>query len=425
MLKNNRGFTLVELVVVMAVFVVVMIIAGESFKMILQQTSKVFRSEESNIEGVIGLEILRHDLQQAGYGLFTEPLCTPYASEAVGVPASMFNEVARVISDPCLSPPSTVTVSALRLPPRAVVAGNNLTAVADSTSETGNTYNVLAASDYLVLRGLTLGNSKTSQKWTYLESAASNVTPKRWLSQSENLDTSDRTLLLRRKINRTTYSLSIEPEPTNGWFYIPFSNAAFSKYSSNYNDYVVYGLNSGATPTMPFNRSDYFVARPSAVNAMPSVCAANIGNLYKTTVNQANGRLTYLPILDCVADMQVVFGWDLTIGNTSVAGQDGAIDTWSSPDPNFRTGTATLSDLQAAMADPELLRSSLKIIKVYILAQDGRRDPNYVSPASIVVGDSSESSITKSYNIAAAGLQNYRWKVYRIIVRPKNLVSNQ
>ncbi len=429
MLKNKKGFTLVELIVVMAVFIVVIIITGQAFETILKQTSKLFRSEESNIEGVVGLEILRHDLQQAGYGLFTEPLCSSnaYTGEAAALPASAYNEITRSVLDPCLVPPSTASVAALRLPPRAVVAGNNLAVVADSTSETGNTYNVISGSDYLVLRGLTLGRSKTSQKWTHLNFASSSVTPNSWVSKSENFESGDKVLLMRRKITPFVNSLTIEPEPTNGWFYIPFSNAAFSKYSTNYNNYVVYGLDDAATPRMPFNRSDYFVARPAATNAMPAICAPNIGNLYKATVNQADGKLTYTPILDCVADMQVVFGWDLKIvtPTSTTDGQDGVIDTWSSPDPNFRSGSASLTDLQAAMADPELLRSSLKIIKVYILAQDGRRDAGYTSPSPIVVGDTGETFLTKSYDIAAAGLQNYRWKVYRIVIRPKNLASNQ
>lgn len=427
MLQNKKGFTLVELIVVMAVFMVVLMITGEAFKTILQQTSRLFRSEESNIEGVVGLEILRHDLQQAGYGLFTEPLCSAYTSEAAAVPASTYNEVDRLVLDPCLPTPSTATVVAKRLPPRAVVAGNNLVAVADTTSETGKTYNILPGTDYLALKGLTLGQNNTSQKWTYLTYAASGVTPKGWVSNSENFVSGDRVLLMKRKVTPSTSTLTIVPEPNNGWFYIPFSNSAFNNFSTNYRDYVAYGLNKTATPTMPFNRADYFVSRPAAANAVPALCAPGIGTLYKATVNQDDGNLTYLPILDCVADMQVVFGWDITIGTTSTLGQDGLIDTWSSPDPASRSGTASLADLQAAMADPELLRSSLKIIKVYILAQDGRKDPGYTSPPTIVVGDrdAGEISLTKNYDIAAAGFQNYRWKVYRVVVRPKNLISNQ
>ena len=66
---TNKGFTLIELVVVMAVFVVIIMITGDAFNTILKQTNKLSKSEESNIEGVIGLEMMRHDLEQAGFGL--------------------------------------------------------------------------------------------------------------------------------------------------------------------------------------------------------------------------------------------------------------------------------------------------------------------------------------------------------------------
>lgn len=430
MLRNNKGFTLVEMLIVTSVFVVILMLTSESFKTILKHSSKLVRSEESNIEGVIGLEMMRHDLQQAGYGLFTEPLCAAnaYTGEAASAPASTYNEVARNILDPCLSPPANAAVAAVRLPPRAVVAGNNLAAVLDSGSADGNT--IIADSDYLVLRGLTLGRSKASQKWTNLTKPAASILPHVWTSDSENLAASDndKVLLMRRKVTKSATTLSLVPEPTNGWFYIPFSNAAFSSFSTNYGNYILYGLDNASTPRMAFNRSDYFVSRPTAAN-VPQVCAPNVGTLYKANVNQSDGKLNYLPILDCVADMQVVFGWDLKIvtAASTLDGQDGLVDTWSSPDPNFRMGSASLTDLQAAMADPELLRSSLKVIKVYILAQDGRKDTSYTSPSPIVVGDidAGETALTKSYDLTAAGLQNYRWKVYRVIVRPKNLTSNQ
>lgn len=407
MLRNSRGFTLVEMIIVMVVFIVVIAISGDVFKTVLQQTSKVFRSEESNIEGVVGLEVFRHDLQQAGYGLYTEPLLNAYTREAAALPASSYNEVD------------------LQVPPRALVAGNNLTGVADSISESGNTYNVLDGSDYLALKGLTLGRNIASQKWTYLTKEASGVTPKTWVSGAENLQPSDRVLLMRRTVTQTNKILAIVPDAANSnKFYRNFNSSTFVDYSTNVNEYVIYGLN-GSDPQMPFNRSDYFVARPSAAGSVPALCAPNTGTLYKTTVNQDDGKLTYLPLLDCVADMQVVFGWDLTIGNTTALGQDGLVDTWSSPDPVFRLGSAAEGDLVAAMADPVRLASALKIVKVYILAQVGRRDPGYTtSPSSITVGDTGEMSITRKH-VLTADMLNYHWKVYRIVVRPKNIVSNQ
>lgn len=428
MLRSNRGFTLIEIIVVMAVFIVVIAISGDVFKTVLEQTSKLFRSEESNIEGIVGLEMFRHDLEQAGYGLFTEPLCSDYTGEAANAPASSFNEVARTMVDPCGSSSSPVSVAATRVPPRAVVAGNNMAAVADSASVSGNTFTILAGSDYLSLKGLTLDRNAASQKWTYLVNGSSGVVPKTWSSGAENLQSGDSVLLMRRTVTQSKRTLTIVPEGST--FYTAFSNAAFANYSTNMTDYVIYGLNSNSAhtaPRMPFNRSDYFVARPSASGSVPELCAQHTGTLYKATVGQSdNGKLTYLPLLDCVADMQVVFGWDLTIGSTSQAGQDGLIDTWSSPDPLSCAGSGCAispSGISDAMADPVLLSSALKVIKVYVLAQVGRMDPNYTSPASIDVGDTGEISLTRAYPLTADML-HYRWKVYRIVVRPKNLLAN-
>ncbi len=61
------------------------------------------------------------------------------------------------------------------------------------------------------------------------------------------------------------------------------------------------------------------------------------GILYKTTVNHADGKLTYIPVLDCVLDMQVVLGWDLN--------GDGLIDTWSNADGSVVSGVGTVADV--------------------------------------------------------------------------------
>jgi len=42
------------------------------------------------------------------------------------------------------------------------------------------------------------------------------------------------------------------------------------------------------------------------------------------------------------------------------------------------------------------------------------------------VGDAGEASLTRVGGLSlAANQQNYRWKQYRLVVRPKNLLSNQ
>ncbi len=71
---NNsiRGFTLIEMIIVMSIFMIVLLISATAFKTILSNTQISFGSERSSIEGVVGMEMLRHDLQQAGFALFTD-----------------------------------------------------------------------------------------------------------------------------------------------------------------------------------------------------------------------------------------------------------------------------------------------------------------------------------------------------------------
>lgn len=405
MIRNSRGFTLVEMLVTMAVFVIVIAITGEAFNSILKNTSKLFRNEESNIEGMVGLEVMRHDIQQAGFGLFTE--LGPSYDEAANPPASTYNDSPNV--------------------PRPLVASNNIVSVTD-TGDSGAKYDLMEGSDYLAIKATNVARNNVSQKWTYLKYSSGSVFPNTWRSAAENFDSNDRVVLLQRQINASGQSTTLAQDP-GGDFYYAFSDSAFSSFSSSGTAiYSVYGLVGGpTTPRMPFNRSDYFVARPQDASAVPAVCAPNSGILYKTTVNLADGKLNYVPLLDCVADMQVVFGWDMD-GN-------GVIETYSNADGSMFNSPLSLASnaVQNAISNASnnsadsspSIRNNLKLIKVYILAQQGKLDPGYTSPSSILVGDSGETALARTVDVAAKGWLNYRWKLYRIIARPKNLPANQ
>lgn len=406
MIRDNKGFTLVEMLVTMAVFIVVIAIAGNSFNAILGHTSKLFRSEESNIEGMVGLEIMRHDIQQAGFGLFTEPMTVNY-NEAAAAPASAYNDS-----------PTNV--------PRPLVLGNNIAAVTDTSDTASLKYDLLAGTDYLAIKAANVGRNRVSQKWTYLHYTSNDVYPNTWRSAAENFSNNDRVVLLRRQMSASSQTVTVQPD-RNGDYYHAYSNSAFSHLTSSGSSmFTVYGLDSSpTTPRMPFNRSDYFVSRPQDSSQVPPVCAPNSGILYKTTVNQSDGKLNYVPILDCVADMQIVLGWDIN--------GDSMIDTYSNADGSQVSGTGTTAQVQTAIAQSANnsstiipnLRNSLKIVKVYILAQQGRLDPGYTSTSPITVGDLNESSLTRNFDVAAAGWLNYHWKLYRIVARPKNLPANQ
>lgn len=399
-IMNNRGFSLVELIVVMAVFIIVIMITSDAFNTILKQSMKLSSSEESNIEGVIGLELFRHDLEQAGYGLPSSFQSTlPVYSEIDGSisPGSLYND----------------SSTASRLP-RALVAGNNRDSVNIDGIGTLND-----KSDYLAIKATTVGLSPASQRWTYVSYSSAKRPPKQW--PSGNLVAGDSVIMLRRSFTETGTTNQLvydtaDPEVFSASYAADGFLAPFAPQLQQ-EIYYIYGVGSG-TLRMPFNRADYFVARPD--KNVPARCAPNAGILYKAVVDHADGNLIPVPLLDCVADMQVVFGWD-TDG-------DDIADTSSNADGSSVTGTASAGTIQGLMGNADSIRAMLKFVKVYILAQDGRRDANYANPSSsIIVGDTAEIALTKNFDLTAGGTvadwQRYRWKVYRIVVKPKNLIA--
>lgn len=389
LLNRNSGFTLLEMIVVMAVFTVVIVIAGKSFDLVVKQMGIISKSEESNVEGLIGLEMFRKDLAQAGFGLFTD-VQTPglvYA-EAAAVPGSNYNDS-----------PSGI--------PRAAVAGDNLNLGDDSKALTGT--------DYLALKGTTLAINKASQKWSYIK-GTSTTAPKVWGTNDFKLSPVEYNIVFYQKnidgkVNRTLIN---DPSSSTQKF---FTNTV--TYSSPYKPqdenfiYYYYGI-SDQVPRAPFNRTDYLVYR--SATDMPATCSPATGVLYKMTLNYADGNFTPIPIMDCVADMQIVLGWN-------VSGFDNIVDYYTNADGTVKSGTAT-PEYPVNMSDSSYIRQHLKLIKVYILTQDGGYDKSYTNTnTAMVVGDPDlgEATLTKTVNLTTANMKNYRWKLHRLIVQPKNL----
>ena len=122
---------------------------------------------------------------------------------------------------------------------------------------------------------------------------------------------------------------------------------------------------------MPFNRADYFISKidESGNNIVPKRCAADTGVLVKATVNHSDGTFTYLPLLDCVADMQVIYCLDTT--------GDGRCDTLHA-DPATGTIDSYSDDLTALTA--QTIREQVKQVRVYILAHEGQKDTTFTYP---------------------------------------------
>jgi prepilin-type N-terminal cleavage/methylation domain-containing protein len=381
---GQSGFTLVELIVAMAVFISVIVIASSAFNTIISQSGKLMREEESSIEGIIGLEILRHDLEQAGFGLSWDFGGTPFE----------YNEAVETFPKTLNDAPTNV--------PRPLTMGNNLDAASG----------MVEGSDYLVIRGTTVGRSQASQRWTYLTYSSVKKPPRNW--PSGNIPVGARVIMLRRTYSENAVTNQLVHNGNT--FAQAYSATGFDdpfKPALPQETFYVYGVDDGDKLQMPFNRADYFVKKPDPLMAG---CAQETGTFYKATVNHADGKLNSIPLLDCVADMQVVLGWDIN--------GDGTVDTWSSPAKEDRSGVGSEAEVQSALGTAATQRAQLKLVKVYLLAQEGRRDLSYkVADPKIVVGNKdTEKALTHEYTLSTEQ-QNYRWKVYRVVVRPKNLTG--
>jgi len=368
------GFTIVELMISMVAFVFVIAAASQMLTGLLTQFKQQSKISETNIEGIIGLEILRHDLEHAGYGLPWVISGTIYSEATSATPCGTAN-------------PSTYNDSTSN-PPRAMVSGNN---------------NCINNSDYLVIKALNIAGNDPSRKSTRLISTSPYV--RTWTPSSENLnlDTTDRVIVIKGGTGASLREL-IE---SGGSFYTTYSNVTNAPWqpSETSDVRIVYGINdsSAPAPRMPFNRADYYISTTEVLFPVPVRCAVGTGVLFKGTLNHGAGALDPMPILDCAADMQVVYRLDT---NT-----DGTIDN----------ETDDISVLTAKQ-----VRDQIKEVKVYILAHEGQRDPNYTYPNNPLQYVDGAFGTVINFDFAAAGItnwQNYRWKVYTISVHTENLGS--
>jgi prepilin-type N-terminal cleavage/methylation domain-containing protein len=404
---NNKGFTLIELVVVMGIFIGVMMMTSYAFENILKKGGQQARSAESQIEGIVGLEMLRGDLEHAGYGL-PWSLQTPPGSNYVevttdpvtGITAAAYNEK---------------TPSAIRI---------------DTIDASG----AFPGSDYLVIKSSVVGMNNAARKWTYVNYSATTAgvnssNLKLWGTGEDFTVTEDRVITISSTFTATgeqdkrlamtsggaysytvpTFTPPARPQPTDDAYKPADASQLF----------VVYGIDKNDL-RMPYNRADYYVRRPSSGDAVkfPESCNPNTGILFKGVVQQGTtlpgGTFTEYPLLNCVGDLQVEF----------------ELDRENDGNATFSTVLKIIDEVTLSLRDmtPKEIRTQLKNVRVYILAQEGKKDGNYSFVGnSILVGDPARPSTGRTLDSSAmntkfgADWRNYRWKVYTIVVRPKSL----
>ena len=389
--RNEKGFSLVEMIVVTAIFVAVLIITAQSFDTIVGKSAQETKMAETQIEGAVGLEILRRDLAQAGYGLPWNLDGATYTEVTAGTGALVPGVDSTDFNDP---PPN---------PPRAVVSS-------DATAATIG----FNGSDILVVKSTITGMSETAKKW--YTATFSHYT-------SDQLETGERLIVLRNVYSGGSLMNKMLLKDSTGKFTVsyPAEGGTFPadfRPEAGLDTYMVYGVApSHATGLLrtPFNRSDYYIKRPEEERSIPETCAKQVeasntegvGILYRSTASQVAGSSgggfsPSNPLLDCVADMQVVYSLD--------SNGDGAVDLHSD------TPLASAADV----------RAQVKEVRVYILAQEGARSTGFTFPhGSILVGeringvDYGRSFVFADHNIR--DWSNYRWRIYTIVVSLGNL----
>jgi hypothetical protein len=357
--------------ITMVVFVFVIAAVSQIFTGLLTQFKQQSKIAETNIEGIVGLDMLRRDVERAGYGI-------PWILPAT---AAAYNEVDLPNTTPGYA--YNQCAGACTTAPRPVVVGNNAG------------YN---GSDELVIRAANVANNTPAQAWTILSAGDLKTNG----LSGEAFDDTDKVIVLspgNSAANARTLVVSSADDTL--WSTTYDATADFDPDDAT-QTFVVYGID-GSAIRMPFNRTDYYISDSNP----PSRCADNTGVLLKSVLSQATGNRTgFLPLLDCVADMQVVFRLDTTVP----------------PDGLSEVTTDNITGLTA-----EQVRTQLMDIRVYILAHEGQRDPNFTyTPTTANTVTVGEFGAGRNFNFTTVAnpipnWQNYRWKIYTIVVTPKNL----
>lgn len=395
---KDDGFTLVELLIALVLSAVALAAATSLFGQLYAQFKRESRVAQTDIGSALGLEYLRKDIQSAGYGL-------PWAFPSTGM--NPYNEYAGSSTTPSGANDS------LTNPPRAIVP------------VAGPLLGVLG--DYLVIKSVSAAVNETAAgKSIPLQFGI--VPPTAWTPTAancqydpENPCPTDNVIVLSYPQSATGTSTTPTLVAPGGAFSTTYNNppGSLNNYTpptagTTYMVYDVADVTNAPAPTglrMPFNRADYFVAPGGQIAAdppcpavnipFPARCAPNTGELVKGVLRHGTsasgvpaGCFDYYPLLDCVEQMNVNF--QLASGNYASAAV-----------VNQCGGTLP--------CDASWIRQNVREVRVFIVAQEGQKDPSYTSPAITV------DPIAPITFAPPANQLNFRWKVYTIVEKPYNL----
>ncbi len=420
-MNRQRGMTMVELMVSLAVVMLIIGAATTAYLKLLRTYRSQGRLAESYMANLTGLELLRYDIEMAGFGL---PASTQGASytEAVTDPA-------------VIKYYDTATLNDSANPgPRPFVHLNNTGA---------------NSSDVLTIKSTVANLNSTSKKWSMITEAVGNLpTIKQWGVSAMDftaVPTPDNFIVINDTGQLQTSGVS------TGWSF-PFqavfnTNAnligtpAFNSQNQQVN--YIYGLdNQSGGHVMPFNRVDYYLDDEIGTD-IPQSCIGTY-TLYRSTINQATngnqvaGMLNKTPLIDCVKDFQVAFG----------------IDPYGDPTQSIVWEQSLLNPDGSAMSAADM-QLQLREVRVFLLFREGLGDngatPDFRFSGYLNLGDQdiahsldptdypsvpntfvqwSPAKLTGAPQLNTGGFTptnstdvQYRWKVLEMAIKPLNLTN--
>ncbi len=452
MMKKN-GFTLVELV--LAMFIVAAIMAASYTAFIT--LSKGFKAEakksEAVVENILGLDLLRYDIEMAGFGLpsgtsspninitYNEAHpasayagTTDYMPEQYTPDPTCFNDS---ITPTCECASTVLSCVSSTNEPRAII-------LADDENPGDDTADSNDDSDVLSIKSLTASLNDAGGKWAlrFDDGIAGAPYNQKFNSTEHDIDDNYLVIVEGDGIIKCTGGGSNSTACTAGndtWaFTISNWSATTPPDSANASAlpdpsaaanelFFVYGVEKTTaskplTLRMPFNRVDYYLQRNK--NNFPNRCHPKSYNLVRAAINHNyqnspesdyNGMRNEMPIMDCVIDFQIAFGID--------SDNDGTLDLWVQDN-----SSATY------FGNANSIAQYVRAVKVFILMHEGTYDADYTyeitgNNMDIGVdgnddGDLSDAGdlLLKSYDFTKlSNWTNYRWKIITITINTANL----
>lgn len=378
-LRGTKGISLIEVLVSITILGIIMAMNTQLLQNMIGGSARQNAIANTQYETTLGFELMRSDVEGAGYGLADDISGISY-DEAKVMPASQYNDA---------------SLNA----PRALVHSNN----GSTGAAAGGHY--LPNSDYLVIKSASVGENTAAKKWTYITGSDIH----KWGGAGPSIpdldmETNDRMIVIRPRSNPGDMATLIVSGSSYGVQYAATMVAPYVT-SAVGERFMAYGISSdhssGFTLGMPFNRADYYVRMRTGDN--PN-CAPGTGTLIKATINHSGGDITEHPLIACVANMQITFGSD--------ANNDGLVD--ANP----------INDISALSAME--IKQQVKEVRIYLLVHEGSRDNGYNltdDKKEVYVGDTGlgRKVDLKADVVGDDTWRNYRWKTYKMFVKPRSL----